>query len=110
LGKPLEAAFSVCVINSVVHFAVFVVLIAMVRGMIKIPIPWKNILKYVFAAAVMGAVLFLLPYSREIMTILVWTAAGGIVYLAILLAIDKEARSLPKSMLQEIRGKKSLAA
>jgi hypothetical protein len=40
---------------------------------------------------------------------LVWTGVGGIVYLALLMAIDKEARNLPKAVLQEIRGKKSAA-
>jgi hypothetical protein len=109
-GKPLEAALSVCVINFVVHFAVFIILIALVRGMIKVTIPWRNTAKYVLASTVMGAVLFLFPYSREILTILVWTAVGSLVYLAILLAIDKEARALPKSILQEMRGKKSLSA
>jgi hypothetical protein len=108
-GKPLEAAFAVCVINFAVRFAVFIVLIALVRGMIKIAIPWRSVLKYVFASTVMGAVLFLLPYSGRISTTLAWTALGSVVYLAILLAIDKEARALPKSILQEIRGKKSLA-
>jgi hypothetical protein len=57
----------------------------------------------------MGAVLFLLPSSGRISTTLAWTAVGSGIYLAILLAIDKEARSLPKSILQEIRGKKSPA-
>jgi len=107
LRQPLAAALSVCVINSAVRFAMFLVLVAMVRGMFKIAIPWRSIAKYGLASAVMGAVLFLLPYSARISTTLVWTALGGIVYLAVLMAIDKEARNLPKAILQEIKGKKS---
>jgi hypothetical protein len=57
----------------------------------------------------MGAVLFLLPYSSRISTTLAWTAVGGIVYLAVLMVIDKEARALPKNILKEIKGKKSLS-
>jgi hypothetical protein len=106
LGQPLKAAFSVCVINSVVRFAVFIPLIIMVREMIKVIIPWKSILKYVFASAVMGIVLFLLPYSSRLSTTLVWTGVGGVVYLGVLMMIDREARALPKTILQEIRGKR----
>jgi len=104
--QPLVAAFSVCVVNSVVRFAMFLILVIMVRGMFEIAIPWRSIAKYGLASAVMGVVLFLLPYTSRISTTLAWTAVGGIVYLAVLMAIDKEARSLPKVILQEIRGKK----
>jgi hypothetical protein len=107
LHQPLVAAFSVCLVNSVVRFAMFLLLVIMVRGMLKIAIPWKSVLKYAFASAVMGIVLFLLPYTNRISTTLAWTAVGGIVYLAVLMAIDKEARRLPGSILQEIRGKTS---
>ena len=105
--QPLMAAFSVCLINSVVRFAMFLILVVMVRGMFKIAMPWKSIAKYSLASAVMGLVLFLLPYTNRILTTLAWTAVGGIVYLAVLMAIDKESRRLPKTILQEIKGKSS---
>jgi peptidoglycan biosynthesis protein MviN/MurJ (putative lipid II flippase) len=91
--------------------------------MIKIDIPWRSIAKYVLASAVTGAVLFLLPHStgmplavsttEKVISVgqtLVLTAIGGGIYLAILMAIDKEARTLPKAILQEIRGKRKLLA
>ena len=105
--QPLMAAFSVCLINSVVRFAMFLILVVMVRGMFKIVMPWKSIAKYSLASAVMGVVLFLLPYTNRILMTLAWTAVGGIVYLAVLMAIDKESRRLPKTILQEIKGKSS---
>jgi len=104
--QPLVAAFSVCVVNSIVRFAMFLILVVMVRGMFKIAMPWRSIAKYGLASAVMGVVLFLLPYTNRILTTLAWTGVGGIVYLAMLMAIDKESRGLPKAILQEIRGKK----
>jgi hypothetical protein len=58
----------------------------------------------------MGVVLYLLPHSNRISTTLAWTALGGVVYLAVLVAIDKEARALPRHILLEIRGKKSKSA
>jgi hypothetical protein len=95
-----------CLINAVVRFGMFLLLVIMVRGMFKVAVPWRSIAKYVLASAVMGAVLFLLPYTNRISTTLTWTAVGGPVYFVLLMAIDKEARSLPKAVLQEIKGKK----
>lgn len=74
--------------------------------MMKVTIPWRSIAKYAAASAVMGAVLLLLPYANRISTTLLWTAIGGAVYIGFLLLIDKEARSLPRQVLGEFRGKK----
>ena len=105
LHQPLAAALSVCLINSVARFAMFLLLVILVRNMFKVAVPWRSIAKYGVASAVMGAVLLLLPYTNRISTTLAWTAVGGIVYLMVLMAIDKEARNLPKAILQEIKGK-----
>ena len=117
---PLQAALSVSIINAVARFAMFIVLYAIVRKMIKIDIPWRSIAKYVLAAAATAVVLFLLP--RPVMTNLAATTTdkvlsiggtvilagvGGVIYLVILMAIDKEARTLPKAILQELKGKKN---
>ena len=106
--QPLLAALSVSIINSVVRFVMFIVLVFVVRGMMKIAFPWRSVAKYAFASAVTGVLLFLLPTATTILTTLVWTAIGGLVYLAILMLIDKEARSLPKDILGELRGQKKL--
>jgi ABC-type transport system involved in cytochrome c biogenesis permease subunit len=107
--QPLLAALSVCSINSLVRFGCFLILLLVVRGMMKINFPWRNVAKYTFASVVAGVVLFLLPASTSILMTLVWTAVGGLLYLAVLLLIDKETRSLPKQILGEVRSKKSLA-
>jgi hypothetical protein len=104
--QPVVAAFSVCLINSVVRFTMFLILVIMVREMFKIAIPWKSIAKYSLASAVMGVMLLLLPHTNRVSMTLAWTGLGGIVYLAVLMAIDKESRGLPKAILKEIRGNK----
>jgi hypothetical protein len=122
-NQPLQAALSVSTINTIAHLVLFIVLYSLVRKTIKIDIPWKSISKYVLASAVTGALLFLLPRPVGIPTtattmeiifhigqVLVLTGVGAIVYLGIVMAIDKEVRTLPKAMLQEIRGKKSANA
>jgi O-antigen/teichoic acid export membrane protein len=119
--QPLTAALSVSIISVVARASTFTILVSLVRKMIKIDIPWKSIGKYVLAAAATAAVLLVLPHSAipatatsmekifSIAQTLILTVVGGVTYLAILMAIDKEARTLPKAILREIRGKKSLS-
>ncbi|MFB3888940.1 MAG: polysaccharide biosynthesis C-terminal domain-containing protein [Candidatus Bathyarchaeia archaeon] len=104
LNQPLQAAFSVCVISTVVHVITFAMLYAIVRKMTTVAIPWKSIAKYLFASIVMGLVLFLpQPHPNRISTTLIMTAVGGVVYLAVLWAIDKEAREFPRNVVREVR-------
>jgi hypothetical protein len=102
----LRAALSVVIINAAVHIAMFIVIIFIVRPIFRVVIPWRKIAKYLSASIIMGIILYLLPYSDRLMTTLIWTAIGGAVYLGVLMAIDKEARALPKSILSELRHRK----
>ena len=104
-NQPLQAALSVSIINLTARFAMFLILYIIVRKMVRIDIPWKSLAKYSFAAAVMGAVLFLMPHPTTISLTLGTTAAGGVIYLGILMAIDREARKLPQDILKEVRRK-----
>ena len=103
--NSVEAAVYVTIINMTARFAMVLVLYAIVHKSIKIAIPWKNIVKYVFASAVMAAFLFLIQHPTRILLTLIVTAIGGIIYLALLMAIDEEARSLVRSVWQEIKFK-----
>ena len=123
LDQPLQAAFYVSIINILGHIIAFAVMYILASKSIKIDIPWTSISKYVLASAVMGALLFLLPHPAgvpatattmeiifNIAHVLALTGLGAAVYLVIVMVIDKEARTLPKSILQEIRRKKSANA
>ncbi|MCS7115651.1 MAG: hypothetical protein RMJ15_06405 [Nitrososphaerota archaeon] len=103
--QPLQSALSVAIINSAARFAMFLILYAMVRGMTEVKVPWSNIAKYVFAAAVMGFVLYVIPHPTRISLTLAVTASGGILYFALLSAIDEEARMLIKAVWREIKSK-----
>jgi hypothetical protein len=81
----------------------FLILYVMVRRMTEIKIPWKNILKYVFASAVMAIFLYVIPHPTRIYLTLSITALGGIVYFTLLMAIDKESRTLAQSAWQKIK-------
>ncbi|MDH7476889.1 MAG: hypothetical protein QHH17_00710 [Candidatus Bathyarchaeota archaeon] len=104
-NDPLQAAIYVGIINSVARFAMFLIQYVIVRRMVRIKIPWWNLVKYVFASALMAIVLFLLPHPTTIMLTFAVTAVGGILYLMIVMALDKEARILVSRMLQIIQSK-----
>jgi len=112
-NDPIMSAFSVAVINSAARFAMFLVLYAMVRRMVKVVIPWGNIARYVFASAVMGCLLFWLRTNilpSEVVEVRVRQTIGvtvfcGVFYVVLLAVIDREARMLARSAWLEIRAR-----
>jgi len=104
-NPPVTAALYVGIIDTIARSAMFLVLYVIVRRMVKLNIPWKNIAKYVFASVVMASILFLIPHPTRLLFTLGITAAGAILYLTLLIAIDKEARTLANYMWQEIKFK-----
>lgn len=102
-SQPFYAALYVSIINSVARLAMFIILFVLVRRMIRTEIPWKAIVKYVFAASVMGVVLYVIPHPTRIYTTLIETGLGGALYVTLLMLIDKEARTLPKTIIRELR-------
>jgi hypothetical protein len=94
---------SVAIINFVARFIMFLVLYVIVRKMAMVEIPWKNVSRYVLAAAVMGGTLYLIPHPTRASFTLAETVLGAAIYLAVLMSIDKGARRLPREMLKEIR-------
>lgn len=101
-NQPLLVAIYALAINTTAKLAMFLVQYGLVRSAVKVEIPWKNVAKYVFASLVMAAVLFAFHPTRTYLTFVI-TAVGGIIYIGILLAIDKEARMLLKDIWREAR-------
>lgn len=104
-GKSLDAAIYVTIINMTARFAMFLVLCLILRRLVKVAIPWKNIAKYIFAAGVMATVLYLFPHPTKITLTLFEVLVGTLIYGALLLAIDKDARTLVVDIFSEIRGR-----
>jgi hypothetical protein len=101
--QPYYAALYVSIINSSGHFAMFLIQYAIVRKMTKISAPWRSAAKYTFAGAVMGALLYLIPHTTRLPVTLAMTVLGAVIYFPLLMAIDKEARTLPRNVMNEIR-------
>jgi O-antigen/teichoic acid export membrane protein len=104
-NPPVTAALYVGIIDTIARSAMFLVLYVIIRKMVKLNIPWKNIAKYVSASVVMASILFLIPHPTRLLFTLGITAAGAILYLTLLIAIDKEARALANYMWQKIKFK-----
>lgn len=101
-NQPLLVATYAIGINTVAHAAMFTVQYVILRRAAKIEIPWKNIAKYMFASIIMAGILLAVNPSKPSWTLGI-TAVAGITYIAILLAIDKEARNLAREMFKEIK-------
>jgi O-antigen/teichoic acid export membrane protein len=104
-NQPVAAALYVGIIDTIARSIMFLALYVIIRRMVKLNIPWKNIAKYVFASIVMAFILFLIPHPTRLLFTLGITVAGAILYLTLLIAIDKEARALANYMWQEIKFK-----
>lgn len=98
---PLQVAVYAMAINMVGHIIMFLVLYSLVRKKVKVAIPWKNIAKYGLASLPMAAILFLAQPTRITLTLGV-TALGGVVYMGLLLAIDRDTRALVQLILREL--------
>jgi O-antigen/teichoic acid export membrane protein len=106
-NQPILAALYVSIINMTARFVMFVVLIIIVRRITRFKVPWVSIGKYIGASVAM--VLFLEAFlvvapQPSIAYVLAATIVGGLIYLGVLMAIDKEARALPRLVLKQLRG------
>jgi O-antigen/teichoic acid export membrane protein len=106
-NQPFYAALYVSIINSSGHFAMFLIQYAIVRRITRISVPWTSAAKYTLSGAVMGALLYVIPHTTRLSMTLVMTVLGAAIYFPLLMVIDKEARGLPRSVINEIRRKRS---
>jgi O-antigen/teichoic acid export membrane protein len=104
VAGTVQAVLYVVLITIGVHISTFTGLYAFMRGSTRLPVAWKSIAKYVLASILMGIVLLLLPTTTTLVYTLVKAVAGLGIYIALLLAIDKQARELLNLIIEEIKG------
>jgi hypothetical protein len=83
----------------------FLIQYVIVRKIVRVKVPWSNIAKYLFASALMAIALFWLPHPTTIMLTFAITAVGGILYLLVVMALDRDARILVSRMLQIVKSR-----
>jgi len=104
LHGSVDAAVYVIVILISVNLSTFAALYWAMHKSIRIPVAWKSIAKYVLSALLMGVILFLIPTTTTLFSTIAKAAAGFGIYVALLLAIDKQARQLIRLIWEEIKG------
>jgi O-antigen/teichoic acid export membrane protein len=104
-NQPMQSALYVSIINASVRLLMTFILFAVVRKMTRIEIPWRSAAKYFLAAVIMGLGLILIPYTAQRFLILAKTAVGGVIYMSMLLVIDKQARNLISGAMAEVKHK-----
>jgi hypothetical protein len=102
---PLSAAVYVSVIDTITRVITFLILLAIMRNMVKLTIPWAKFAKYIFASTVMASFLYFVfvPHPIRLTATLGVTVLGAIIYFLLLTAIDTEARELVHSIWEEIK-------
>jgi len=74
------------------------------RKTVSLPVAWKSITRYICASIFMGIVLFIVPSTFTLLFTIAKAVVGLAIYIAILLAIDSQARELLKLIILEIDG------
>ena len=104
VAGSVQAVVYVIAILVGVHVSTFIGLYFIMHGSIRLPVAWKNIVNYVLASVFMGAMLFLLPNTSTLIFTVGKAIAGLSIYMALLLAVDKQARELLRLIWAEIKG------
>ncbi|MCL5949244.1 MAG: hypothetical protein M1490_02055, partial [Candidatus Bathyarchaeota archaeon] len=104
VAGSVQAAVYVIAISLGVHLSTFIGLYLFMRKSTPLPVAWKSITKYVLASILMGLVLFVAPTTSTLLFTVAKAVAGLAIYIALLLAIDKQARELLKLIIEEIKG------
>lgn len=99
---PLEAATYLALISLIGSSAMLIVKYKIAHKCLAFSFPWKSVLKYALASAVMILVLLVIPHPTRLLRTIALTLLGATTYIAVLMPMDKEARSLAKSILQEV--------
>jgi len=104
VAGSVQATLYVVLILIAAQLTTFAVLYSFMRHSIGIPVAWVSIGKYVLASALTALILFLLPTTTTLLSTIAKAVVGFGIYVAFLLAIDKQARELIRQVLDEFRG------
>lgn len=104
VAGSVQAVVDVVAISIGVRISTFIGLYFFMRKTIRLPVAWKSITKYVTASIVMAILLYFIPATSTLLFTVAKAIVGLAVYIAILLAIDKQARELLNLIILEING------
>jgi O-antigen/teichoic acid export membrane protein len=104
LAGSVHATIAVIAILIAVQISTFGALYWYMRHSISIPVAWLSMAKFVLASALMVVILLVIPTTTTLLSTIAKAIVGFLIYAAILLAIDKQARELVKQIWAEFKG------
>lgn len=104
VAGSVQAAVDVIAITLGVHLSTFIGLYLFMRKSIRLPVAWKSLTKYLLASIIMDIALLLIPATSTLLFTVAKAVVGLAIYIALLLAIDKQARELLNLIIQEVNG------
>ena len=102
-SDPVASALYLAALSVIAEVFLLIIRILLTRNTLNFSFPWRNILNYSFASAIMAAFLLSIKHPTRISTTMFYSLCGGIIYFTVLLVIDKEARALIRATLTEIK-------
>lgn len=102
-ADPVQAALAIVAINIAVNVITFAGIYIFMHKSVSLPVAWKSIGKYVFGAVINGAVLLVLPQTSTLTLTFGKLLIGLAAYIAVLYAIDADARSLFADIWDEVK-------
>jgi len=102
-ASPLDAALMLALLSLGTSIANLVVVYSLAKEGLEFSFPWPSVARYAIATGAMSIVLLALPRIYRLSYALLMVGLGGATYLAVLLAIDREARAILKAVLRARR-------
>lgn len=97
----LEAATCLALITLLASSAMLIVKYLIARKCLVFNFSWNSVSKYILASTAMATVLLVIPHPTRLSITVAFTSLGAVIYLTVLTFIDKETKSLVKSILEE---------
>jgi O-antigen/teichoic acid export membrane protein len=104
VAGSVQATLIVIIILIISQALTFSLLYRFMHREISIPVDWRSLGKYVLASAAVAVILFFTPTTTTLIPTAVKAIMGFLLYLALLLVIDKQARELLRQVWAEIKG------
>jgi O-antigen/teichoic acid export membrane protein len=101
-AEPDQIAFYFATIMLVTHIVLFGIVYVWTIKSCRVTVPWVSVSKYLFASAISGFVIFLLPRPTKLTLTFATLLVGVGIYAAILLLVDKYARNLLLEVVRQV--------
>lgn len=102
---PLEATTYVTIITMITNLGMLLCKYIISHRCLAFKFPWKSLAKYTVASVTMAIPFFIIPHPTKILSTILFTGVGIIIYFTTLYIIDRETRRIIKLIINEAKYK-----